>query len=692
MAGPSVMVNILGDASRMAQSFEKIGSTAEGVASRAHGAFSGFLGVINKTGILGPFGEALNGIDEAIGKVIEHGGAIGTTMIGVGGALAGVGVSLTALGSKDKAAHQQLQAAVEATGKSYDDYADQVEGAIKKQEKYGHTADDTQDALRLLTQATGDPAKALNLIATASDLAASKHESLSSAAGQLGKAYNGSTKILKEFGLEAAPKAAAATKALDTATRGASTADEAAAAAKQRLSDLQARLGVSNKAAEVSTAGVTAAQEALAKAQQHAADVVALQAQKQAAGTKLTLSDQIALRDANQAVAGAQEKLTTATAAHTEAQAKANDKAGLTVSQQQQLRNAQQAVTDATGKATDAHKKMTDAQQAASKAATGQDDNMTRLSQKLSGQASAAADTFGGKVAAIKAHFEDQAATLGTKYGPALTGAGAAMAGLGAVIETTTAITKAFTGGTEAAATATKAMSAAEDTAAVSEGLALGPILLIIVAIAALAAAAYLIYRNWDTIWSAMHTAVKVVWDWISKNWPLLLAIILGPIAIAALEIARHWDAIKGGAASAVNWIKDQWNGLVGFFTGLPGRIAGAARGMWDGVWQAFREAINHIINGWNGLRFGIPEIDTHIPGVGKVGGGDFGVPQIPRLAQGGLITATGLIYAHAGEAITPAPGRQGPAVNVEHAYFSNDMDVESFMRKAAWVARTAGV
>ena len=125
----------------------------------------------------------------------------------------------------------------------------------------------------------------------------------------------------------------------------------------------------------------------------------------------------------------------------------------------------------------------------------------------------------------------------------------------------------------------------------------------------------------------------------------------------------------------------------------MPGRIAGAARGMFDGIWQAFRSAINMIVDGWNGLRFGIPEIDTHIPGIGKVGGGDFGVPQIPHLAQGGLITATGLVYAHAGEAITPAPAaRSGPAVVVEQATFSTELDVDSFMKRAAWVAQTAGL
>src|SRR5262249_45897266 len=69
-------------------------------------------------------------------------------------------------------------------------------------EKYGQTANHTQDALRILTQATHSPAKALELLGTATDLAAAKHESLDEAASQLGKVYNGNKKLLKEFGVQ----------------------------------------------------------------------------------------------------------------------------------------------------------------------------------------------------------------------------------------------------------------------------------------------------------------------------------------------------------------------------------------------------------------------------------------------------------------------------------------------------------
>ena len=201
MAGPSIVVRVLGDLKGLSSSFSGAGKAAQGVAATAHGAFSNLLGALNRTGVLGGFGDALAGVDEAIGSIIEHGKKIGPALAGVGAAMVGVGAGLSEAGSKDQAAHQQLQSAIEATGGSYEDYASRIEAAIKSQENYGHTAGETDDALRTLTQATHDPAKALDLLSTASDVAASKHEGLSQAAQDLGKVYNGNTKLLKEFGI-----------------------------------------------------------------------------------------------------------------------------------------------------------------------------------------------------------------------------------------------------------------------------------------------------------------------------------------------------------------------------------------------------------------------------------------------------------------------------------------------------------
>ncbi|HBX79921.1 MAG TPA: hypothetical protein DEH05_02155, partial [Propionibacteriaceae bacterium] len=61
---------------------------------------------------------------------------------------------------------------------------------------------EVKDALTRLTDATKDPAKALDDLAMAQDLAAAKGVSLSDAATMIGKAHNGSAKVFKEFGIE----------------------------------------------------------------------------------------------------------------------------------------------------------------------------------------------------------------------------------------------------------------------------------------------------------------------------------------------------------------------------------------------------------------------------------------------------------------------------------------------------------
>jgi hypothetical protein len=674
MAGPSIMVRVLGDLSSLSSAFKTAESKGGAAAKSLHEGFQGALSALNRTGVLGPFSETLAGVDDAIEAIGTHAKQIGPAMLGVGGALAGVGAGFTAIGSKDQAAHQQLQAAVEATGKDYEEYAKRVEGAIKGQERFGHTANETQDALRALTTATNDPAKALQYLQLASDLAAAKHIGLTEAAVALGKAYNGNTRILKQFGIDVGASTKATTGA-ETASKRAEAADKALASAKQHLADL----------------------EAIDAGKKH-----------------LTTSEAIALR------------------------------------------NAQQRVTDATATAKAAHEKLSQAQGVAAKAAGTHGSALDQLATKLHGQAAASADTFSGKLNAIKAHLEDAAAQFGQKYGPAITAAGTAMAGLGASITVAQGISKIFTdtqkvqkattegltaatelqtGATELQAGANEQLTLALEgtTAAELEAETAGlPLLatvgLIALAVAALGAIAYVIYRNWDTIWGAMKTAAKAVWDWIKdnwpylagillgpiglaaaaiykhwdtiwggiqavwhwirNNWPLLLAILTGPIGLAVLAIVKHWDDIKNGAKYAIDTLIGLWNDFVGFLKGLPKRIGDIFVQVATAIGTPFRFVFNLIADAWNAT---VGKLHFHIPDwVPLLGGKGFDVPDIPHLAQGGLITNTGLVFAHAGEVIAPIDKvPRGPAMVINEAHFNNEIDVESLMRRLAWTVQT---
>ena len=178
--------------------------------------------------------------------------------------------------------------------------------------------------------------------------------------------------------------------------------------------------------------------------------------------------------------------------------------------------------------------------------------------------------------------------------------------------------------------------------------MAANPVVLVAVAIAALGAAVVLAYQHFQPF----HDAVDKAWQllqsgfhWIQDNWPLLLAILTGPFGLAVKFIVDHFDSI------------------VGFVKGLPGKIASAASGMWDGIKTAFKAAVNFIIDGWNRIEFKIPGFK-----VGPIGFGGFtlGLPDIPRLAEGGIVTrpTLALIGEAGAEAVVPLGRNRGVGNN----------------------------
>lgn len=329
------------------------------------------------------------------------------------------------------------------------------------------------------------------------------------------------------------------------------------------------------------------------------------------------------------------------------------------------------------------------------------------MAKTFKGDAATATDTAAGKMANAKiqfGEFQEQIGTyllpvIGTLASfftdtliPAISGISdwiaqhkdvvlAAFIGIGIAVATFVVpafITWAITAGAAALATL----------AAAAPFIALG---------AVIAGVAYLIIHNFDTIkavaetvWNAVLGTIKTVWNWVRDNWPLLLAIITGPIGLAVLAIQRNWDTIKAGATAVWQWIKDKFNDLVTFFTGLPGRLSGIWSGIWDGLTSAARSAFYAVARLWNDT---VGALSFHIPGwVPGIGGKGFDVPDIPTMGAGGIVTSPtlALIGERGPEAVVPL-GRfgNGPAVHIENATFTSDVDVDVFMARVAWSART---
>lgn len=92
--------------------------------------------------------------------------------------------------------------------------------------------------------------------------------------------------------------------------------------------------------------------------------------------------------------------------------------------------------------------------------------------------------------------------------------------------------------------------------------------------------------------------AAKKVINWLKSNWPLLVAILTGPVGIAVLAIVKNWDRIKEAVASVRNWIVDRWNDAVDFLRGIPGRIMGVFSGLADRLRGMGGDIIEGLING----------------------------------------------------------------------------------------------
>lgn len=182
------------------------------------------------------------------------------------------------------------------------------------------------------------------------------------------------------------------------------------------------------------------------------------------------------------------------------------------------------------------------------------------------------------------------------------------------------------------------------------------PIALVVIGIAALVAAILWVALKttwfqtaWRVAWGAIKASFWAVWNFIKDHWKLILAILIGPIALAVYEFIVHWKAIRGVFSSSWNWIKDHVFTPMGnfFMRTIPGwagtmktKVSNAFDVMqknvalyWGKIKNATKTPINFVIKSvWNnGIRAVWAKIGGWIPGLPKLG-------RIPLLAAGGAM------------------------------------------------------
>lgn len=137
---------------------------------------------------------------------------------------------------------------------------------------------------------------------------------------------------------------------------------------------------------------------------------------------------------------------------------------------------------------------------------------------------------------------------------------------------------------------------------------------------------------DWRGAWEALKGAVRAALG-------AARAVVSAQLAGIKAVVSAAWGAIRNATVGEWNRITGAVRAGVGSagraVAGIKNAVTAAARGAFDSLWSAFTSVYNRIVGAWNRLRFKMPSIDTKLPGVGKVGGFDVGVPQIPTIRSG---------------------------------------------------------
>lgn len=494
----------------------------------------------------GPLGAALSKLGSSFDAIGGHGKNVLATLTGVGAGVAGLGGVLTAAHDKEKHAQQQLAAAVDATGKPFDDLQGHINKAVKANEKYGYTSEQTQDALTKLTFATQDPAAAFQNLSLTLDYAAAKHLDLATASTQMGKILAGAgAKYLKPFGITVA----SSTDAVKAATTAQKTYQTVVAAA-----------GKAHDAYETALAKVTKAQQDLTDRQ----SIFAAQNKAQAPSAVTAVKQQQALRDATDKVRRAE-----------------TDAA-----------SAKGKLTAANDLATRASKNLASANADAAAQGKNNKGQVAALTTAVAGQKDAVNTGLIPALKAVKAHIQDFVSNEVGQYGPAISAVGGGVATLATILDSSMGqalvsnATKAknwvkeLVLGKTALAEQTVATEAA--TVAQSEfdvAMDANPIGIVILALAALGAGLVILWEKSETF----RKIVKGAFDGVVESAKWLWEKGIRPYF---KYVADLWLTVVGtlvdGAAHAFGWVP-----------GIGGKLKKAAK-----EFDSFKDGVNNALGG----------------------------------------------------------------------------------------------
>lgn len=288
------------------------------------------------------------------------------------------------------------------------------------------------------------------------------------------------------------------------------------------------------------------------------------------------------------------------------------------------------------------------------------------------GKFASESDTAAGSSQIMQAKLENMKSQMGTALLPVMAALASVMARVFGFMSKHTTTFQILAAVIAAVAAAILVLNVALSVMAIAEAVALGPILLIVLAVAALIVVIILVVKHFDTLkkiglaaWNAIKNVAVAAWNgikrvvvgaftairsaiasalsWIKGNWATILAILTGPIGVAVLVIARNWDKIKSGFESVKNRISTIAGALLGIITKpfdaaktAVHDVSSAVSAMigwikkvvppaaFSGPFDIAKSAVNAVIDavksliGWLG-KIHVPKISLpHIPGTGR--------------------------------------------------------------------------
>lgn len=120
------------------------------------------------------------------------------------------------------------------------------------------------------------------------------------------------------------------------------------------------------------------------------------------------------------------------------------------------------------------------------------------------------------------------------------------------------------------------------------------PLTWVVIGVVALIAVLVVAWRRSETFrrivtgaFNGVTRAARAAWSWVRSNWPLLLAVITGPIGLATRWVVTHFDSI-------VRKVKGIPAAIRGAFSGAQTLLASAGRNIVAGLWEGIRR-----MSGW---------------------------------------------------------------------------------------------